>query len=272
MNIHLVTFADEKMSIAADLCEQSARQHGVTHVWKWSKSELQGTVFYAEHKDLLDQPRGCGYWSWKPYIILMTLLERAQENDIVIYADAGVEFVNNTRYIIDRMREDIFLFGNMYQHEHWCKRDIIEKVYPTGKFDKQCQASALFVRNTSNARKFVYEWSLLCIEKDLIDDSPSKATNHPEFKENRHDQAILTTLAYREKIGLHWWPAMYNAGNFTYDKSGYTDTYPVLFHHHRMRNEDFSAGDELNRHMQNYFKRKYKINPERGIKENPVVA
>jgi hypothetical protein len=260
MNIHLVTFSDENMTMAADICERSGRDHGVSAVWKWSKAELMQTDFYRDNKLLLDQPRGCGYWSWKPFIILHTLTTRAKEGDIVIYSDAGVEFVNNIRYAVDRMKEHVWLFGNMYQHEHWCKADIL-KVILNGKersLDKQSQASVLIVKNTDWSRTFVKEWMHYCLQPGLIDDSPSKTTNHPEFKENRHDQAILTTLAYKYNLPLHWWPAMYNAGNFTYDKTGYRDDYPVLFHHHRMRNQDFAAGDDLNRHMQSYFRKKYK--------------
>lgn len=40
---------------------------------------------------LMQYKRGGGYWLWKPYFILKTLLEVAQEGDIVVYSDAGSE-------------------------------------------------------------------------------------------------------------------------------------------------------------------------------------
>jgi hypothetical protein len=137
---------------------------------------------------------------------------------------------------------------------------VINAILPDFDEDsRQAQASVIVIRNTEPAREFIKEWLRWCCVPGLIDDSKSEAMNSTEFREHRHDQAILTCLAIRDSIPLHWWPAMYNAGNFTYDKTGYNDNYPVLFHHHRMRNSDFTATDDINRHMQKYFKSKYSL-------------
>lgn len=143
------------------------------------------------------------------------------------------------------MDQDIFLFGNEWQHAHWCKRDIIEEVSePWHKewkqFNKQVQASVIFFRVCDYARRFVKEWLDWCVfeEGRLVDDSPSRTPNHPEFRENRYDQAILTTMAYRDGIKLHGWFVRYE----TYEpaRAHYPDdTYPTLFLHHRRRNDEF---------------------------------
>lgn len=254
--IHLVTYSDQNMTISAARCEESARSHNIELVWRWDREELEQTEFYAQNRSLLDQPRGAGYWVWKPFLILDTMVRRAAEGDVVIYADAGVEFVNNVRYVLDRMDQDFWLFGNNWQHAHFCKRDVIDEAWPKAQpmedlsgngnvawfaFGQQCQASVIFVRNTARARELVHEWLHLCLFEGgrLVDDSPSRAANHPEFQEHRHDQAILTTLAYREGLRLHWWPAMYNEGAFSYEKGSFSDDYPVLFHHHRRRNNEW---------------------------------
>jgi hypothetical protein len=266
----LITFATQEMTIAAEYCNASAALNNVDQIRVYGPSDIDEKFFEA-NKEIFNQPRGYGYWLWKPYLINREL-NRMSERDVLIYSDAGVELVNNVNHIIDRMGDqNVFLFGNMWKHLHWCKMDAIESILSRvfrqdfiqmmkGIEDvNQVQASVIFIRNTEYSRRFVKEWLHWCTVKQLIDDSPSVAPNHPEFREHRHDQAILTCLAYREGIKLHWWPAMYNAGNFTYEKTGYNDDYPVLFHHHRMRNDEFSATDDLNRHMQNYFKRKYQI-------------
>jgi hypothetical protein len=183
-----------------------------------------------------------------------------KDGDILIYSDAGVEFINNVNYIVDRMDQDIFLFGNQWEHSHWCKRDIVEHVWPFrsdgwwgewendkawARFGKQVQASVIFFRVNDATRRFVKEWLDWCLFEGgrLIDDSPSRAANHPEFRENRHDQAILTTMAYRDGYRLHWWPALYrfDGGEFIYERGDFKDEgYPCLFLHHRKRNADFS--------------------------------
>ncbi len=251
--IHLATFTDENMTISAEICANSAQRHGVDQAWTWNRAALMQTEFYQENKVLLDQPRGCGYWAWKPFIILRTM-QAAADGDIVIYADAGVEFIESVNHIISRMN-DIWLFANMWQHIYWCKADTM-KALNCWDSGNQVQASVIFIRNSKQMRDFVSEWLEWCTIPYLIDDSASKCANHPEFQEHRHDQAILTTMAYREKIPFHWWPAMYNAGAFTYDKQGFRDNYPVLFHHHRRRNEDWIKTDPLNKQITDYFKRR----------------
>jgi hypothetical protein len=272
---HLVTFSDESMSESRRLCVQSAKRNGVDDTSSWdpvSAGMLDNGS--ATFKSLMAQPRGAGLWVWKPAIIRHDL-QILRDGDICIYADAGIEFINNISHIIDRMDQDIFLFGNNWEHAHWCKRDIVDEVWPYDierdgpfvmpdisapdewwakwysgqawlRFGKQCQASVIFFRVSDYTRQFVAEWLKWCLFEGgrLIDDSPSRAPNHPEFRENRHDQAILTTMAYREGIKLHYWPAVYNRGSspeFVYEKlpeyAG--DDYPILFNHHRKRNHEW---------------------------------
>lgn len=280
MTTHLVTFSDDSMSRAAVLCMNSATVQGIDHVGYWPHDKpsthsrragtgLRQTTFYKHNKTLLSRPRGLGFWAWKPYIIEKSM-RSLSNGGILIYADAGIEFINNVNYIRDRMghdkpQDDVWLFGNNWEHAHWCKRDTVEAIWPTfadglhrepwehvadsatwSRFGKQCQASVIFFRVSDYTRTFVKEWLDWCLFESgrLIDDSPSRAPNHPEFQENRHDQAILTTLAYREGIPLHYWPSVYNRGSspeFVYEKlpEYASDDYPVLFSHHRKRNHEW---------------------------------
>jgi hypothetical protein len=254
MTTHLVTFADESMRHSRNVCAESAKRNGVDHVIHLDfQNHLKRTWTYGQHQALFDQERGLGFWAWKPWAI-REASHGCQPGSILIYSDAGVEFINSVSHIIERMDQDIFLFGNQWEHAHWCKRDIVDEIWPI-KFDnpiygphevwksfgKQCQASVIFFRVSDYSKAFVKEWLDWCLFEGgrLIDDSPSRAPNHPEFRENRHDQAILTTMAYREGIKLHWWPASYNDGAFVHEKGDYTDDYPVMFNHHRKRDHEW---------------------------------
>lgn len=254
---HLITFTSNSMTIAAEICRASALVNGCDTAKIYRPHDID-QEFMWENRDILSQKRGAGYWLWKPYFIDREL-KGMQEGDYLVYSDAGVELVNNINHIIDRMTSDVWLFGNKFQHVHYCKGDALmpNLDFYNDKYHYQAQASVIVIRNTKTARAFVEAWLHHCCKPGLIDDSPSRTPNHPGFVDHRHDQAILTSLAYINLIPLHWWPAMYNGGVFTYDKTGYNDNYPVLFHHHRMRNNDFTATDDLNRHMQKYFKSKY---------------
>ena len=239
-----ITFSDNNMTQSAILSRDSAMKNGVHHSIMFNE-KCYDALFYSLNKEILNKERGAGYWLWKPYIIYNNL-HRLSANDILIYTDAGVEIVNNVDHIIDRMDSDVFLFGNNYRHLDWCKMDVMDTIYPywRNSFDKesrQVQASAIFIRNTYFARLFIGQWLKYCQIDHFIDDSQSAAVNYPTFQEHRHDQAILTTLAYRHGVKLHWWPAHYNGGQFIYDKHPQfsEDNYPVIFHHHRRRNADW---------------------------------
>lgn len=263
------------MTRAARLCTESADRNGVTESWIWTPESVSQLPIAREHPEVFSQPanpaRAWSYWAFKPAIILQELETHHFINppSYLIYSDAGVEFIGPVSHIIDRMDQDIFLFGNNWEHAHWCKADVIAEIMPEWwhlgipfkqadgtiiksispwvAFGKQVQASVIFFRVSDYARKFLKEWLDWCLFEGgrLIDDSPSRLPNHPEFQEHRHDQAILTTLAYREGIKLHYWPAVYNKGGspeFVYEKlpeyAG--DTYPCLFSHHRKRNHEWS--------------------------------
>lgn len=292
MTLHLCAFSDASMSRSRALCIESALKHGIDsiagpHYFDPALETRDGfTLEWLKSQPIYEQmgadwwtQRGIGYWLWKPYIIDQ-VMSKVPDGDFLVYADAGVEFINNIRYIIDRMDQDVWLFGNNWEHAHWCKRDVIESVWPNRletqggeagghfnlwrHFGKQAQASVIVTRVSEWSRNFVRVWGTYCGMKlidtnhpdlavcdcdacveahahALIDDSPSRRPNHPEFREHRHDQAILTTLAYREGIKLHYWPTTYNFGAFNYEKlpeyAG--DDYPILFHHHRRRDHEW---------------------------------
>lgn len=232
------------MSQSAILCRDSALNNGADISIMYNQS-CYSSEFLRLNESILKQERGAGYWLWKPYIIEKKLNE-LPENDILIYSDAGVEFVNRLQLIIERMDSDIWLFGNNYKHLDWCKMDVMDFILPDWMFTynedaRQVQASVIIIRNTPYSRLFIRKWLKLCQIDGFIDDSQSINDNYLDFQEHRHDQAILTCLAYKYGIKLHWWPAHYNNGQFIYDKHPQylADNYPVIFHHHRKRNNEW---------------------------------
>lgn len=244
--IRLVVYSDNNMTISRKRCIESALKHGIDDVHEWDREMIEQTEFYQLNREILDHPRGSGYWAWKSFIIYKALLDMA-EDDYLIYSDSGVEFINDVSHIINAMDEDIFLFGNNWNHTDWCKMDVMDLI--NGEWHKhffvtkvkQVQASVIFIRPTQKAKDFIKEWLIYCQMPGLIDDSPSKVPNYPTFSEHRHDQAILTCLQIKYGYKLHYWPAQYNNGAFVYDKiqEYKDDNYPVIFHHHRRRQHEW---------------------------------
>jgi hypothetical protein len=248
----MITYCDESMTLAASVCEDSALRNNVDVVRTFNADDID-EKFSKQYAHILTQSRGAGYWLWKPYFIDKVINEM-NEGDILIYCDAGVEIFNNVNHIVDRMKNDVFLFGNTYDHVHWCKMDVIKAICPTIQTNKQVQASVMFFRVSETSKLFIKRWLQYCTKPGFIDDSKSISQNHSEFQEHRHDQAIITCLVYKYDMELHWWPAMYNGGLFTYDHKGYFDDYPVIFHHHRFRNQNFYESSGINHKVNIYFR------------------
>lgn len=229
-----VTYADENMSISAVKCSESALYHGCDVSNYSIKFDDKFKKFNSE---ILCHKRGAGYWLFKPYIILDSLLE-LQENDILVYTDAGLLFENNINHVIHGMDQDIMVFDNRWKHGDWCKMDVIVKMgcnKPEFIEHTQLQASCIILKCTRFSKNFIKEWLCWCMMPGMIDDSPSKLQNIEKFREHRHDQAILTNLAFIHGLKFHWWPVQYCLRN----KHEYSDNYNLTFFHHRKRNNEW---------------------------------
>ena len=76
--IRLVCFADDKFAHSRDRLIASARLQGIDIIHSFAPHDYLRTNFYLDNKAILDQPRGCGYWLWKPYFIREVLRVRAR--------------------------------------------------------------------------------------------------------------------------------------------------------------------------------------------------
>lgn len=252
MELHLCCFADSKMTISRQRLVDSVANisnniPGVNFSAHCYGDSLQNGFlqihpsFFEQNKPIFSQPRGFGYWLWKPHIIYETLRD-VPPGAWVLYADAGIELLSSV-LTLTQFNQDIVLFGNEWPHVMFCKRSVWEVMLP-GWYDpnqKQVQASVILVRKTTASMRFIWEWLQWCQKPGFIDDSPSPVTNDPTFKEHRHDQAILTNIAIKHKIQLHWWPSCYpdGSGHLGYQHLYAGDNYPLLFLHHRKRNEEW---------------------------------
>jgi len=234
---HLVTYSDENMTIAMEKCKVSGLKNGVDQTHSYSPGSVS-REFRTNNKEVLDSARGSGYWLWKPYVI-NDIMKHCNDGDILIYSDAGVEFIAPVQEIINRMDEDIFFFTNGFPQIEWCKGDIMRAIngwhqYESFRDKKQVQASVIFFKVNQKTRDFVKEWLLWCQMPGFIDDSPSKVENCKTFAEARHDQSILCALQIKYGYKVHWWPTQYSEHIRIPG-----DNYPVIFNHHRKRNNEW---------------------------------
>lgn len=152
--------------------------------------------YYQKHKNILSQKRGGGYWLWKPYFILKTL-KTMPEDDILVYGDSSGVFRDGIYNLIDLAKNNnITIFPNFHSNRTMIKRTVIAKMAndDASLLDKiHLDAGLIVLRNTEKTRAIIEEWLHYCEDPELLTDIPSE-DEYPDFKDHRHDQAILSIM------------------------------------------------------------------------------
>jgi hypothetical protein len=164
-------------------------------------------------KSVLSEKRGGGYWIWKPYIIY-DMLKNINENDILVYADAGctlnVGGVARLKEYIGAIspstNKSVFAMRLTTELEKkWTSTPIFEYFDEplNGEFanSNQILATTSIYRKCPESMEFVKRWLQVAQTRpdlftDLYNDE-SKRTN-PMFSENRHDQSIFSMILKSE--------------------------------------------------------------------------
>lgn len=212
--IHLVTFATENFQSQQIALEKSALGSGaVDSCDRWSMESLRREPFFEKNREILQAPRGGGYWLWKPYIIQQALLTKSA--DWILYYDAG-------------KRRGHRIHGKLDGFIHWCEQHrtgMLPGVYipqwgPNSWWTKRdafvlmncdqaeyhdtplVQATFSFWRNDAASRDFVAEWLHYCEDARILTDQANLCglPNLPGFVEHRHDQSILTLLCKKYEL------------------------------------------------------------------------
>ena len=99
-----VNYADQKFQRAQKLNSKTARQWGADRVLEYGPGDIDDT-FRRRNQEILDTPRGGGYYLWKPYFYRKAYDELG-ENDYLVYIDSGAVYVNQIQYLIDCMEHE----------------------------------------------------------------------------------------------------------------------------------------------------------------------
>ncbi len=202
-----ISYSDDNMTMSRSLNLITAKIIGrADSVIGYSPNDL-GADFVEANKDILSYSRGAGYWIWKPYIMLKTL-DKMSEGEYLIYTDAGMIYVDRIRTLIRQMErdnQDIFLSYGFAPCKDWTKRDaFILMDCDTDDAHNSIMVSGgyVIVRKTDSSVSFIKEWQRYCNDIRIVSDEPNRCNkpNLSGFVENRHDQSILSLLAYKYKI------------------------------------------------------------------------
>jgi hypothetical protein len=186
----------------------SAHKFGIQNIISWNRQKLIKTKFYEQHKKILDQRIGAGFWLWKPYIILDTL-KKINDGDIVIYCDTSMFFVADPQPLIKVCLENdgFFLIAadKNYHISHIAKRDVFELLkFNTEKYyyAPATQAYIQIYQKNEKTLEFVQEWLNICQDEQIITDSENICglPNFPDFRSHKGDMPILSLLRIKYNI------------------------------------------------------------------------
>jgi hypothetical protein len=169
--------------------------------------------------------RGYGYWIWKPYLI-KKVFDEIEYGDIVNYVDIGCHIIkeNFSRfkdYLNFVNKDDKWILPFQYHSDFkydlklisfpnrkecaYTKGDLLKhfEVYDDYEITQSPQfwAGCFFIKKHEKSINFLNKWIEVFEDRfDLIDDTPSKVKNFPEFLENRHDQSVYSLLCKKYKL------------------------------------------------------------------------
>lgn len=216
MNIILTNLSNDLYDDSRFKLNESASKQSIAQIESYSFNDLKNTHFYRQHEHILKQPKGIGYWLWKPYIILESL-QKISDGDIVVYSDCGIEIIAdlNPLYDICSNHEPIMLFANSnFSNNTWTKRDcfvLMDCDSPFYWFGPHCDAAFSLWRKCPQSVAFLNEWIKYGSDERIITDLPNTSgkNNLPEFIDHRWDQSILSLLAQKYGVNLYRMPTQF---------------------------------------------------------------
>ena len=175
--------------------------------------------FKNQNSNILNETIGGGYWLWKPYIIL-TMLNKLKENDILFYVDSKYYFVEEFSDLYENSlyNKDIVVWKNKPNEEitylkNYCKMDVIEKYHMNELCFKKnvecCWAGAMVIKKTDITLKIISEWLEMCCDYNNITDINSNISNNEDFISHRHDQSLLSIVLHNHNIIMDYFPTKY---------------------------------------------------------------
>lgn len=203
--IHLITYGDDKyIGAKKRICREAKSTGWFDTITLYGPDKL-GNDFKQKFKKVLNLRRGGGFWIWKSYIIKKKL-EQINDNDILIYLDAG--FTINKKgekrfreYIemLNKSDEGILSFQNGQTERLYTTKQIFEyfKVDQNSSIatSQQLLGGIRIMKKNNNLINLInMEYKVYSDNQLLITDYYNKNNQESYFKDNRHDQSVFSII------------------------------------------------------------------------------
>jgi len=213
---HFITFATPDHMSFAEANVKSALEVGGFDTAKIYTMNDIDDHFKIKNAHFFKQPRGLGYWLWKPYIIFKKLVE-IDDGDILCYNDSKYLWLTNIRTMENDIlnSKNIGVYknrpnGGTHVEKQWTKMDAFALMdIPHNNRTMylntdQVWAGFVLLRKSFNPIRFIGEWLTYTQDYRITSDSTNIfLKNDASFVDNRHDQTILSLLCKKWGIPMN---------------------------------------------------------------------
>lgn len=189
--------ADESRPLRGDFLDADFREKN--HVLL----TFNRTPELTQHKT----PSGkVGYYVWKPYVVLNTVLDPSLpwDSTVIAWTDAGIYFVGDMGPLIQKYMRftDVAATRTPMMEGDFSKRDafvLLEADYQTIMETNQVATGVILVRKTRLAVNFLQRWLKACEERRIMTEESSVLgfPEYPTYKNNNDDQTGFSLLFKR---------------------------------------------------------------------------
>ena len=204
--IHLISYGDNKYYTRLKILKMELQKLNLVNSFTSYTDNDIDINFKKKFNGILNKKRGGGYWIWKPYLIKKHL-EKINNNDILIYIDAGVTINLMGKYrlleyieLLNKSKEGIISFQmEELQEKYWTKREVFnyfnisydDKIANSG----QLVGGILIMKKNKKLISQIEEWNrILYYDSSLFIDDFDRRFQIKDFKDHRHDQSIFSII------------------------------------------------------------------------------
>lgn len=205
MKVALVTFASKCFYKNEQELVESARSIGIEKIFAWKYIDLLRYSFFWKNLKLLRSKRGAGYWSWHS-IIIRKALDAMQENEWVVFCDAGLRFTgrfDESLFVQHPGFIQLFTSGH-FKNAQYTKRDafvLLNCDEPKYWNAHQVMGGFHFWRKCPEAYAFLDEYEQYCTNYQIVSDTPNiYSSNFSDFRDHRHPQSVMSILAVKYNL------------------------------------------------------------------------
>ena len=171
------------------------KQAGATGIFDGLFIETSENFFaknpeFLQHRSFVEaNPKGWGYWIWKPFLLLK-YLNQLRDGDMIIYLDAGCEILPENRaefaLMLDHLKKNGTIFFDwsdypIFNLPFWTKQSLLDEIQKEFglsdllRVSNICAGGLGLVKCPKNIA-FLTDWYRLATKDNyhLIDDTPSK--------------------------------------------------------------------------------------------------